>query len=199
MFLSSTENYGAKLQEITASNVPRGKRDNIICISILIWIHGYIHLFEAVILGWIVCRQQSRLLQSADDCFLALQWWNDLPIDITTAETLHIFCHRLKIHLFRLHHGSFKKKKKYFSISYCFKILHIKQFSLFHVSSWLWIKESFKYSCMDTYTAYKCIYTLGNTQLKRVSDYQSKMCHEGKSLLSNWLKFIYSIFWKRAL
>ncbi|KAK5932070.1 hypothetical protein CgunFtcFv8_003804 [Champsocephalus gunnari] len=34
---------------------------------------------------------------------LAPKWWNELPIDITTAESLHIFRRRLKTHLFRLH------------------------------------------------------------------------------------------------
>ena len=36
---------------------------------------------------------------------LAPKWWNELPIDIRTAESLHIFCRRLKTHLFRLHLG----------------------------------------------------------------------------------------------
>ncbi|KAK5928564.1 hypothetical protein CgunFtcFv8_013618 [Champsocephalus gunnari] len=34
---------------------------------------------------------------------LAPKWWNELPIDIRTAESLHIFRGRLKTHLFRLH------------------------------------------------------------------------------------------------
>ena len=31
------------------------------------------------------------------------KWWNELPIEIRTAENLHIFRRRLKTHLFRLH------------------------------------------------------------------------------------------------
>ena len=34
---------------------------------------------------------------------LAPKWWNELPIDISTAESLHIFQGGLKTHLFRLH------------------------------------------------------------------------------------------------
>ncbi|XP_071061779.1 uncharacterized protein [Pseudochaenichthys georgianus] len=34
---------------------------------------------------------------------LAPKWWNELPIEIRTAESLHIFRSRLKTHLFRLH------------------------------------------------------------------------------------------------
>ena len=34
---------------------------------------------------------------------LAPKWWNELPIDIRTAESLHIFCCKLKTHLFRLY------------------------------------------------------------------------------------------------
>ena len=33
---------------------------------------------------------------------LAPKWWNELPMDIRTSESLHIFCHKLKTHLFRL-------------------------------------------------------------------------------------------------
>ncbi|KAL3062001.1 hypothetical protein OYC64_010010 [Pagothenia borchgrevinki] len=43
---------------------------------------------------------------SAKTCrfaILAPKWWNELPIDIRTAESLHIFWRRLKTHLFRLH------------------------------------------------------------------------------------------------
>ena len=36
---------------------------------------------------------------------LAPKWWNELPIDIRMAESLHIFRRRLKTHLFRLHLG----------------------------------------------------------------------------------------------
>ncbi|XP_047190220.1 uncharacterized protein LOC124850500 [Scophthalmus maximus] len=35
---------------------------------------------------------------------LAPQWWNGLPIDVRTAESLQCFPSRLKTHLFRLHH-----------------------------------------------------------------------------------------------
>ena len=34
---------------------------------------------------------------------LAPQWWNDLPVDVRTAEALTTFKRRLKTHLFRLH------------------------------------------------------------------------------------------------
>ncbi|KAK5930426.1 hypothetical protein CgunFtcFv8_026661 [Champsocephalus gunnari] len=34
---------------------------------------------------------------------LAPKWWNELPIDIRTADSLHTFRRRLKTHLFRLH------------------------------------------------------------------------------------------------
>ncbi|KAK5918288.1 hypothetical protein CgunFtcFv8_003065 [Champsocephalus gunnari] len=34
---------------------------------------------------------------------LAPKWWNELPIEIRTADSLHIFRRRLKTHLFRLH------------------------------------------------------------------------------------------------
>ncbi|KAK5896014.1 hypothetical protein CgunFtcFv8_009659 [Champsocephalus gunnari] len=34
---------------------------------------------------------------------LAPRWWNELPIDIRTADRLHTFRLRLKTHLFRLH------------------------------------------------------------------------------------------------
>ena len=40
----------------------------------------------------------SRLLS-----VLAPRWWNDLPVDVRTAETLSTFKCRLKTHLFRLH------------------------------------------------------------------------------------------------
>ena len=41
---------------------------------------------------------RSRLLS-----VLAPRWWNDLPVDVRTAETLSTFKRRLKTHLFRLH------------------------------------------------------------------------------------------------
>ena len=40
----------------------------------------------------------SRLLS-----VLAPRWWNDLPVDVRTAEALSTFKRRLKTHLFRLH------------------------------------------------------------------------------------------------
>ncbi len=40
------------------------------------------------------------------------QWWNELPIDRNSAETLHTFCHWLKTHLFRRHLGTWRKTKK---------------------------------------------------------------------------------------
>ena len=45
-----------------------------------------------------ICTSRSRLLS-----VLAPQWWNDLPVDVITAETLSTFKRRLKTHLFRLH------------------------------------------------------------------------------------------------
>ena len=44
------------------------------------------------------CTARSRLLS-----VLAPRWWNDLPVDVRTAETLSTFKRRLKTHLFRLH------------------------------------------------------------------------------------------------
>ena len=44
------------------------------------------------------CTACSRLLS-----VLAPRWWNDLPVDVRTAETLSTFKRRLKTHLFRLH------------------------------------------------------------------------------------------------
>ena len=46
------------------------------------------------------------------DCLLSLapKWWNELPIDIRTSESLHIFRRKLKTHLFRLY-LEWKKKK----------------------------------------------------------------------------------------
>ncbi|KAJ8405654.1 hypothetical protein AAFF_G00316340 [Aldrovandia affinis] len=34
---------------------------------------------------------------------LAPRWWNDLPVEVRTAETLATFKRRLKTHLFRVH------------------------------------------------------------------------------------------------
>ena len=44
------------------------------------------------------CTSRSRLLS-----VLAPRWWNDLPVDVRTAETLTVFKRRLKTHLFILH------------------------------------------------------------------------------------------------
>ena len=44
------------------------------------------------------CTSRSRLLS-----VLAPRWWNDLPVDVSTAETLTTFKRRLKTHLLRLH------------------------------------------------------------------------------------------------
>ena len=44
------------------------------------------------------CTAHSWLLS-----VLAPRWWNDLPVDVRTAETLSTFKRRLKTHLFRLH------------------------------------------------------------------------------------------------
>ena len=44
------------------------------------------------------CTSRSQLLS-----VLAPRWWNNLPVDIRTAETLTTFKRRLKTHLFRLH------------------------------------------------------------------------------------------------
>ncbi|XP_064183365.1 uncharacterized protein LOC135250705 isoform X2 [Anguilla rostrata] len=41
---------------------------------------------------------RSRLLS-----VLAPRWWNDLPVQVRTAETLAVFKRRLKTHLFKLH------------------------------------------------------------------------------------------------
>ncbi|XP_058477750.1 uncharacterized protein LOC131448934, partial [Solea solea] len=41
--------------------------------------------------------QNSRLFT-----VLAPKWWNELPINSRTVESLHIFCRRLKTHFFRL-------------------------------------------------------------------------------------------------
>ena len=41
------------------------------------------------------CTARSRLLS-----VLATRWWNDLPVDVRTAETLSTFKRRLKTHLF---------------------------------------------------------------------------------------------------
>ncbi|XP_064178626.1 uncharacterized protein LOC135248207 [Anguilla rostrata] len=44
------------------------------------------------------CTPRTRLLS-----VLAPRWWNDLPVEVRTAETLTHFKQRLKTHLFRLH------------------------------------------------------------------------------------------------
>ena len=44
------------------------------------------------------CTAHSRLFS-----VLAPRWWNDLPVDFRTAETVSTFKRRLKTHLFRLH------------------------------------------------------------------------------------------------
>ena len=44
------------------------------------------------------CTSRSWLLS-----VLAPRWWNDLPVDVRTAETFSTFKRRLKTHLFRLH------------------------------------------------------------------------------------------------
>ena len=44
------------------------------------------------------CTARSRLLS-----VLAPRWWNDLPVDVRTAERLSTFKRRLKTYLFRLH------------------------------------------------------------------------------------------------
>lgn len=44
---------------------------------------------------------------------LAPQWWNKVPIDVKTAETLHMFTGRLNTHLFRLHLGPLYLKNLY--------------------------------------------------------------------------------------
>ena len=41
--------------------------------------------------------------QLVHDIVMAPRWWNDLPVDVRTAETLSTFKRRLKTHLFRLH------------------------------------------------------------------------------------------------
>lgn len=55
--------------------------------------------------GLSYCSSKSRLF-----AVLALQWWNELPVDIRTAEILHTFCRKLKTHLFRLHLGNNNNK-----------------------------------------------------------------------------------------
>ncbi len=47
-------------------------------------------------------RRVQLPLNKNHNCLLSWQW-NELPIDIRSAETLHIFHHRLKTHLSRLH------------------------------------------------------------------------------------------------
>ncbi|KAG5840931.1 hypothetical protein ANANG_G00194120 [Anguilla anguilla] len=44
------------------------------------------------------CTSRTHLLS-----VLAPRWWNDLPVEVRTAETLTHFKRRLKTHLFRLH------------------------------------------------------------------------------------------------
>ncbi|XP_064198071.1 uncharacterized protein LOC135258535 [Anguilla rostrata] len=44
------------------------------------------------------CTSRTRLLS-----VLAPRWWNDLPVEVRTAETVTLFKRRLKTHLFRLH------------------------------------------------------------------------------------------------
>ncbi|XP_076002990.1 uncharacterized protein LOC142996006 [Genypterus blacodes] len=45
-----------------------------------------------------------RSMQSRLFSVLAPQWWNDLPTDVRTAESLPIFRRRLKTHLFKKHY-----------------------------------------------------------------------------------------------
>ena len=58
--------------------------------------------------------EKSRLFS-----VLAPQWWNDLPTNIRTAESLSVLSQRLKTHLFRLHldpaeHDSLPTPLKFF-------------------------------------------------------------------------------------
>ncbi len=53
-----------------------------------------------------------RSIKSQSSAILAPQWWNELPIDIRSAETLHTFRRWLKTHLFRLHLGTWRKTNK---------------------------------------------------------------------------------------
>ncbi|KAI4885168.1 hypothetical protein NFI96_028414, partial [Prochilodus magdalenae] len=46
-------------------------------------------------------RQASRLFS-----VLAPRWWNELPLDVRTAESLPVFKRRLKTHLFVMHLGT---------------------------------------------------------------------------------------------
>lgn len=55
-----------------------------------------------------------RQLKSRLSAILVPQWWNELPMNIRTAETLHIFCCRLETHLLTLHLGPQQK-----SLSLC--------------------------------------------------------------------------------
>ncbi len=55
---------------------------------------------------WMVWDMGAQILLNKLRCgVLAPRLWNELPINIRTAETLHIFYCRLKTHLFRLHLG----------------------------------------------------------------------------------------------
>ena len=47
----------------------------------------------------------SRSMRSRLFSVLAPQWWNELPTDVRTAESLPIFRRRLKTHLFKNHYS----------------------------------------------------------------------------------------------
>ena len=69
--------------------------------------------------GWLVPPSlragKSRTAKSQLFSVLAPLWWNDLPADVRTAESITCFRKRLKTHLFRIHPSStlptIKKKK----------------------------------------------------------------------------------------
>lgn len=65
---------------------------------------------------------------------LAPQWWYKLSINIRTAETIHIFCHKLKthqMHVFPLHFYSYIVSN--FSSAYLIKFMYLQFLGCIHL------------------------------------------------------------------
>ena len=64
--------------------------------------HEHLALLHQLALWYCHQRKERSLSKVRIFCVLD-QWWNELTTNVRTAESLAIFCKRLKTHLFRLH------------------------------------------------------------------------------------------------
>ncbi len=115
-------------------------------------------------------------------CLLSWQWCTEFPIDISSAETLHIFRYRLKTHLFRpmAHENKKIKKKNFFSYLFFNVALEALWISSAYLMKLMYLRDSFNFWFVSTWL--NALVDSGGSGAPPLVPPCSKKCHKSAVL-----------------